>query len=117
MTGSDCSKTAMFATGLLSTSDWTGASLIGLAYDVITDMRQSWLTNMLQPPRLYSTFNYDYIDSQATPCGPVRSAEYYKDNWGSGAVNFFPSQTGADKLEPGKGYLIFFSTAKGNTMF
>jgi hypothetical protein len=45
--------------------------------------------------------------------GPVWSAEYYIDNWGGGTTNIFPSIAGADKLEGGKGYLLFFSTSRG----
>jgi hypothetical protein len=86
---------------------------VGLAYDVVMDMRASGMTNLFTPPQFYSTFNYDYIDSQSTLGGPVQYAEYYRDNWGTGQTNFFPSATGADKLEPGKGYLVFFSTARG----
>ena len=88
---------------------------IGLAYDVSLDMRNSGLTNLFTPPRLYSSFNYDCVDSQQTPGGPICHAEYYMDNWGTGATNFFPSMTGADKLEPGKGYLLFFSTTRSGT--
>ena len=88
---------------------------IGLAYDLSLDMRQSGLTNMLQPPRLYSSFDYDFADSQQTPGGPLQYAEYFIDNWGTGKTNFFPSVPGADKIEAGKGYLLFFSTSRTGT--
>ena len=42
--------------------------------------------------------------------GPVRYAEYYQDDWGSGETDFFPSQPGADFIQGGKGYLLFFGT-------
>jgi hypothetical protein len=88
---------------------------VGLAYDVVMDMKASGMTNLFQPPQLYSSFNFDFIDSQRTLGGSVQYAEYYRDNWGTGQTNFFPSVTGADKLEPGKGYLLFFSTARSGT--
>ena len=88
---------------------------VGLAYDVVLDMRSSGLTNILQPPALYSTFNYDFIDSQQTLGGTIWYAEYYIDNWGGGTTNFFPSVAGADKLEAGKGYLLFFSSTRSGT--
>ena len=78
---------------------------VGLAYDVLIDMRASGLTNLFPQPRLYSSFNYDFVDSQQTLGGSIWSAEYYIDDWGSRTTNFFPSVTGADKLEPGKGWV------------
>ena len=88
---------------------------VGLAYDVTLDMRQSGLTNLFSPPRTYSSFNYDYADSQETLGGTLWYAEYYIDNWGTGTTNFFPSVAGADKLEAGKGYLLFFSSTRSGT--
>ena len=88
---------------------------VGLAYDVTIDMRQSGLTNLFSPPKLYSSFNYDYVDSQETPGSTLWYSEYYIDNWGTGTTNFFPSVAGADKLEAGKGYLLFFSTTRSGT--
>ena len=86
---------------------------LGLAYDVSLDMRQSGLPALLTPPRRYSTFAYDFVDSQESAGGPVRSAEYYIDDWGSRSTNFFPMTAGADKFECGKGCLLFFSPTRG----
>ena len=41
--------------------------------------------------------------------------EYWVENWGGNTTNFFPSMAGADKFEPGKGYLLFFSTGRAGT--
>ena len=86
---------------------------VGLAFDVSLDMRNSGLASLFTPPQLYSSFNYDYADSQEALGGTIWYAEYYINNWGSGSTNFFPSVAGADKLEAGKGYLLFFSTSRG----
>ena len=68
-----------------------------------------------RPRQSYCGFDYDFVDLQGTLGGTIWSAEYYIDNWGTRATNFFPSVTGADKLEPGKGYLLFFSTGRAGT--
>ena len=88
---------------------------VALAYPVSLGMRLSGLADLLAPPKPYSLFNYDYIASQQMLGGSAWYAEYYIDNWGSGTTNFFPSQPGADSMEGGKGYLLFFSTTRSGT--
>ena len=75
-------------------------------------MRASGVTNLFEPPQKYSLFNYDYIMAQEPLGGSPWYAEYFIDDWGGGTTNFFPSVTGADTFEPGKGYLLFFSTTR-----
>ena len=87
----------------------------GLAYDVNLDMRSSGVTNMFVPPRQYSSFDYDFIMAQEQLGGSPWYTEYFIDNWGGGSTNFFPSQAGADTFEPGKAYLVFFSSARTGT--
>ena len=84
-------------------------------FPVSTDMRASGVTNLFHPPHLYSGFDYDFIDWQETLGGPVWYAEYFIDNWGTGATNFFPSVKGADKFIPGSGYLLFFNSSRTGT--
>ena len=107
--------------GMVSTNNVTmqipykSVPWVGLAYPATIDMRTSGLPGLFSPPRPYSSFDYDYADSQETLGGAVQSVEYYVDNWGSGTTNFFPSAPGADKIEAGKGYLLFFSTSRAGT--
>ena len=88
---------------------------VGLAYPVCLDMRLSGLADLFFPAKPYSQFDYDFIVSQMAPGGPVSYAEYFIDDWGGGTTNFFPSQAGADKLEGGRGYLVFFGTVRTGT--
>jgi hypothetical protein len=87
----------------------------GLAYDVTLDMRASGVTNMFNPPQRYSGFNYDFIMAQEALGGSPWYTEYYIDNWGGGTTNFFASVVGADKFDPGKAYLFFFSSTRNGT--
>jgi len=88
---------------------------VGLAYDVTLDMRASGVTNLFTPPRAYSGFDYDFIMAQESLGGSPWYTEYFIDNWGGGTTNFFPSVTGADVIEPGKAYLVFFSSIRSGT--
>jgi hypothetical protein len=107
--------------GMVQTNDvkltvpYSSVPWAGLAFDVNLDMRASGVTNLFAPPQKYSLFNYDYLMSQEPLGGSPWYSEYFIDNWGGGSTNFFPSVTGADTFEPGKGYLLFFSTSRAGT--
>jgi len=88
---------------------------VGLPYPAALCMDISGMAPIFVPPARYSTFNYDYVMSQERLGGSSWYAEYFINDWGSGTTGFFPSVTGSDVLEPGKAYLIFFSTSRMGT--
>jgi autotransporter-associated beta strand protein len=102
------------------------------------DTLSKWFARQLEA-RPQSSWDYATLQKQETPGGTIQNCDYYIDdfetgttnwwpdntiaanagyyidNWRSGATDFFPSMTGADMIEPGKAYLIFFSSARTGT--
>ena len=124
LTKTDDSDVEITAVGIVRTGDWQATSIpvtggtkswMGLSYPVTIDVRNSGLTNLFDPPQLYSTLNYDqFVAKDAT----VRRTSYFIDDEylnGDYATNFFPEAVGDDIFRPGAGTLVSPATMRSGS--